>query len=181
MITGDASHRLLPHLAHVEARKRAPPRHVPAIDRINVVLCGPRARRALLWTHERLQSRAKRREIALLYVRSGPGSVGNASTFGPGTALPPFPGMDALLARRLALALRLVLSRCSHLGHFASAFLTRSRSYGPRGSTFAPSWWCAEVRGPCSPCSKAASASWQKSSSDLDTLRARPRRGINRG
>ena len=125
---------------------------------------GPRARRALLWTHERLQSRAKRRESALLYVRSGPGPVDNATTLGPGTASPPFRAWMPWLARRLALALRLVLSRCSHLGHFASAFLSRPRSYGPRGSTFAPSW-CADVCAPCSPCSKAASSPWEKSSS----------------
>ena len=125
---------------------------------------GPRARRALLWTHEQLQSRAKRRESALLYVRSGPGPVDNATTLGPGTASPPFRAWMPWLARRLALALRLVLSRCSHLGHFASAFLSRPRSYGPRGSTFAPSW-CADVCAPCSPCSKAASSPWEKSSS----------------
>ena len=41
VITGDASHRLLPRLAHVEARKRAPPRRVPAIDCIKAVLRRP--------------------------------------------------------------------------------------------------------------------------------------------
>ena len=73
--------------------------------------------------------------------------------------------MDAVACSTFgSLALRLVLSRCSHLGHFASAFLSRPRSYGPRGSTFAPSW-CADVCAPCSPCSKAASSPWEKSSS----------------